>query len=87
MPTACGAGQELRALGALEAGNYMYMLSYSFHDDGTIAFRVGATGQNLPGRRTEAHVHSAHWRIDLDLVDGNKNSAMLMRHIENTSPA
>ena len=27
-------------------------------------------------------MHSAHWRIDIDLVDGNKNSAMLMKHIE-----
>jgi hypothetical protein len=78
-------GKELVLWAALEAGNYMYILSYSFHDDGTIAFRVGATGQNLPGKRTEAHVHSAHWRIDLDLVDGSKNSAMLMRHIENPS--
>ncbi len=60
----------------------MYLMSYSFHDDGTIAFRVGATGQNLPGQRYEAHVHSAHWRIDIDLVDGSKNSAMLMRHVE-----
>ncbi len=76
-------GRELVLWGALEAGNYMYILSYSFHDDGTIAFRVGATGQNLPGKRTEAHVHSAHWRIDLDLVDGSKNSAMLMKHVEN----
>ncbi len=76
-------GKELVLWGALEAGNYMYIMSYSFHDDGTIAFRVGATGQNLPGHRQEAHTHSAHWRIDIDLVDGKKNSAMLMRHIEN----
>ena len=45
-------------------------------------FASGATGQNLPGQRYEAHVHSAHWRIDIDLVDGSKNSAMLMRHVE-----
>ena len=60
----------------------MYIMSYAFHDDGTIAFRVGATGQNLPGQRYEAHVHSAHWRIDIDLFDGKKNSAMLMKHVE-----
>jgi Cu2+-containing amine oxidase len=60
----------------------MYLMSYAFHDDGTIAFRLGATGQNLPGQRQEAHVHSGHWRIDIDLVDGQKNSAMLMRHLE-----
>jgi Copper amine oxidase, enzyme domain len=78
-------GRELVLWAGLEAGNYMYLMSYAFHDDGTIAFRVGATGQNLPGRRTEAHVHSAHWRIDLDLVDGGKNSAMLMKHVESTA--
>jgi len=75
-------GRELVIWGALEAGNYMYLMSYAFHDDGTIAFRVGATGQNLPGHRYEAHTHSAHWRIDIDLFDGSKNSAMLMRHVE-----
>ena len=51
-------GRELVIWGALEAGNYMYLMSYSFHDDGTIALRVGATGQNLPGQRYEAHVHA-----------------------------
>ena len=75
-------GRELVLWGGLQAGNYMYIMSYAFQDDGTIALRVGATGQNLPGQRQEAHVHSAHWRIDMDLVDGRKNSAMLMRHVE-----
>ena len=75
-------GRELVIWGALEAGNYMYLMSYSFHDDGTISFRVGATGQNLPGHRQESHTHSAHWRIDIDLIDGKKNSAMVMRHVE-----
>jgi hypothetical protein len=75
-------GRELVLWAGLEAGNYMYLMSYSFYDDGTIAFRAGATGQNLPGHRQEAHVHSAHWRIDIDLFDADKNSAMLMRHIE-----
>jgi Cu2+-containing amine oxidase len=75
-------GRELVLWAGLEAGNYMYLMSYSFHDDGTIAFRLGATGQNLPGHRFEAHTHSAYWRIDIDLFGGSKNSAMLMRHIE-----
>jgi hypothetical protein len=75
-------GRELVIWSGLEAGNYMYIMSYAFQDDGTIAFRLGATGQNLPGKRFEAHTHSAHWRIDIDLVDGSKNSAMLMRHVE-----
>ncbi|MFO0892723.1 MAG: hypothetical protein U0790_26720 [Isosphaeraceae bacterium] len=75
-------GKELVLWGALEAGNYMYLMSYGFHDDGTVSFRVGATGQNLPGHRGEAHSHNAHWRIDIDLIDGKKNSAMVMRHVE-----
>ena len=75
-------GRELVIWAALEAGNYMYIMSYGFHDDGTISFRVGATGQNLPGHRQESHTHSAHWRIDIDLIDGRKNSAMVMRHVE-----
>src|SRR5271165_6080378 len=75
-------GKELVIWGAIEAANYMYLISYSFHDDGTISFRVGATGQNLPGHRNESHMHSAHWRIDIDLINGRKNSAMVMRHLE-----
>jgi primary-amine oxidase len=75
-------GKELVIWGGLEAANYMYLMSYSFHDDGTIQFRVGATGQNLPGQRYEAHMHSAYWRVDIDLIDGKNNSAMLMRHLE-----
>jgi len=78
-------GKELVIWGALEAGNYMYLMSYGFHDDGTISLRVGATGQNLPGHRQESHTHNAHWRIDMDLIDGKMNSAMLMRHVEETA--
>ncbi len=77
-------GRELVLWAGLQAGNYMYLMQYSFHDDGVVAFRVGATGQNLPGARKEPHMHDAHWRIDVDLVDGAKNSAMLMTHVEST---
>jgi hypothetical protein len=75
-------GRELVLWAGLEAGNYMYLMSYGFQDDGTVAFRVGATGQNLPGQRRQAHMHNAHWRIDIDLVDGARNSVMMMKHLE-----
>ena len=75
-------GREMVLWAGLEAGNYMYLMQYGFLDDGTITFRVGATGQNLPGSRKEAHMHDAHWRIDIDLVDGKKNDAMIMTHSE-----
>ena len=76
-------GRELVIWAGLEAGNYMYISPIRFTTTARSLFASVATGQNLPGQRTEAHVHSAHWRIDLDLVDGNKNSAMLMKHVEN----
>ena len=75
-------GREMVLWAGLEAGNYMYIMQYGFQDDGTIAFRVGATGQNLPGARKQPHMHDANWRIDIDLVDGSKNSTMLMTHAE-----
>ncbi|QEH33603.1 Primary amine oxidase precursor [Aquisphaera giovannonii] len=75
-------GRELVIWGALEAGNYMYLMSYGFHDDGAVSLRLGSTGQNLPGHRGEAHMHNTHWRIDMDLIDGRRNSAMVMRHVE-----
>ncbi len=48
-------------------------------------FGSGRPGKTFPGHRYEAHVHSAHWRIDIDLFDGKKNSAMLMKHVEDPS--
>ena len=75
-------GKEMVLWSGLQAGNYMYIMQYGFQDDGTITFRSGATGQNLPGARTEAHMHNTHWRIDIDLIDGAKNNAMVMRHVE-----
>jgi len=78
-------GREMVLWAGLQAGNYMYLMQYGFQDDGVITFRVGATGQNLPGARRMAHMHDAHWRIDVDLVDGSKNNAMLMTHSESPS--
>ncbi len=75
-------GREMVLWGGLQAGNYMYLMQYGFQDDGTITFRVGATGQNLPGSRQEAHMHNAYWRVDIDLFDGARNNAMMMSHKE-----
>jgi Cu2+-containing amine oxidase len=75
-------GEELVLWGAIDAANYRYMQEYTFRDDGMIIGRMGATGQNLPGRPLETHVHNALWRIDMDL-DGVTNNATLLRHFEN----
>ena len=77
-------GREMVLWAGLEAGNYMYLIQYGFQDDGTITFRVGATGQNLPGARKQPHMHNAYWRVDVDLIDGRKNNAMVMNHAETT---
>ena len=42
-------GHKLTLWAVVNAWNYRYVLSYSFHDDGSIDFRAGATGTNFPG--------------------------------------
>jgi primary-amine oxidase len=78
-------GQTLVLWGTINAANYNYVVHYGFRDDGMIEFRIGASAQNLPGRRTEAHMHLGLWRVDVDLGGAANNSVMLMRHVEPTS--
>lgn len=75
-------GQELVLWGTLGAGNYNYIMQYGFRDDGTIAFRLGATAQNLPGAEYEPHVHNGLWRVDIDLDGFMHDTAHVMRHLE-----
>lgn len=59
-------GEELLLWATYEAGNYEYIMQYGFRDDGTVTFRVGATGYNNtdPLRTFEGHMHTVLWRID-----------------------
>jgi|SRR5581483_9434506 len=75
-------GQKLVLWGALLAANYRYIIEYGFHDDGTIAFRVGSTGRNYGSREWEGHMHNGLWRIDVNLDGPNNNSVLVMDHIE-----
>lgn len=92
-PAGCKAmrrGQEMVLWGVLDAGNYDYITEYGFRDDGVVTFRVGSSGFNarqpaLPDG-TEAHIHDALWRVDIDLNGPNANSALLAWHPESTSP-
>lgn len=79
-------GQELLIWATIDAANYRYIQEYAFRDDGIIVGRMGATGQNLPGRELEAHAHTAIWRIDIDL-NGVTNNAARLRHSENPADA
>jgi primary-amine oxidase len=75
-------GQELILWGTLDAANYNYIIQYGFRDDGTIAFRIGATARNLPGMEEVAHMHNALWRVDLDLNGFPGDAGLLVRHLE-----
>jgi Cu2+-containing amine oxidase len=77
-------GRELVIWGTLDAANYNYIIEYAFRDDGSIAFRLGATARNLPGIETMAHMHGGLWRIDMDLAGAASDSASLVRHVEST---
>ena len=77
-------GHKMTLWGTLGAGNYNYLLSYAFHDDGMIEFRYGATALNLPSSPREAHVHNVIWRVNVDL-NGARNNVSVVRHIENTN--
>lgn len=77
-------GHKMTLWGTLSAGNYNYLLSYAFHDDGMIEFRSGATATNLPQKPFEAHMHNIIWRVNVDL-NGAQNTVSVMRHVENTN--
>ncbi len=74
--------QDLVLWSTLGAGNYNYLMEYSFRGDGTIGCRLGSTGRNLPGHETTGHMHHACWRIDVDLDDAEHNTVYLVKRQE-----
>jgi hypothetical protein len=74
-------GHKLTLWGSLIAGNYQYIFSYSFHDDGMIEVRAGATASNFPDFPWRAHMHNVTWRVNLDLGAAPTN-VHVMRHLE-----
>ncbi len=75
-------GQSLVVWGALNAANYRYIVEYGFHDDGTVACRVGSTGHNYGSREFEGHMHTGLWRVDVNLGGPDNNTVQVMEHIE-----
>ena len=80
-------GHELVLWATLDAYNYSYIMSYAFRDDGTVALRLGATGMNYPGSPYEGHMHSALWRIDIDLNGQDNDSVYEVSHNESLGSA
>jgi primary-amine oxidase len=75
-------GQELVLWAVLEAGNYHFIMQFGFQDDGSVSFRAGSTGANLPQRKDVSHMHNACWRVNVDLGGEGKNSVFVVRHKE-----
>jgi hypothetical protein len=77
-------GHKLTLWAVINAWNYRYILSYAFHDDGSIDFRAGATGTNFPGSERIAHTHNVLWRLNLRITDkprGGATNVHVLRHI------
>ncbi len=67
-----------------DAFNYDYIIQYTFHEDGSISFRVGATGFNLPGGTSKPHVHNGLWRVSTKLFGRLDNQAVDWVHVEDS---
>jgi hypothetical protein len=77
-------GYALKLFSVSHVGAYNYIPTWRFHDDGTIAPSVGATGRlqrfgtdplyGWPIRPTTttgiSHIHNYFWRLDFDFDDG-----------------
>jgi hypothetical protein len=77
-------GHKMTLWAVINAWNYRYVLSYAFHDDGSIDFRAGATGTNFPGSERIAHTHNVLWRINLRITNqakGGSTNVNVQRHI------
>jgi Cu2+-containing amine oxidase len=83
-------GQELALWGVYDAQNYDFIIDYRLRDDGSIGFRLGATGFNNPYveplSTTDAHMHSTLWRVDMDLNGADGDSAKVLSHHEGPTP-
>jgi primary-amine oxidase len=67
-----------------DAFNYDYIIQYTFHEDGSISFRDGATGYNLPGGQSKPHVHNPFWRVSTKLFSRTDNEALEFVHVEDS---
>ena len=73
--------QEVVVWGVYDGGNYDNIIEYTFREDGSIGFRYGATGYNLPSMPGASHVHNGLWRVSTKLFDRTDNEVLQFRHI------
>jgi len=80
-------GREVVLWSVLVAANYDYIFRWRFRDDGMVIGEIGATGTNLPGIPTQAHMHNAEWRMDIDLNGWPNDNAARVWHVESGASA
>lgn len=80
-------GQALRLWATMKAGNYSYVMSYTFTDAGKIRVRVGGTANNFKDLasgdfaadvNSGTHVHMGAWRMEFDLGNPQANQVNII---------
>jgi len=75
---------EVVVWGVYDGGNYDNIIEYTFREDGSIGFRYGATGYNLPGKTSASHVHNGLWRVSTKLFGRDHNQVLQFQHVMNS---
>jgi len=75
---------EVVVWGVYDGGNYDNIIEYTFREDGSIGFRYGATGYNLPGKTSASHVHNGLWRVSTKLFGRDDNQVLQFQHVMNS---
>jgi primary-amine oxidase len=75
-------GRDITVWATMGAGNYNYLIAFSFLDEGTIEMRAAGTAQNLPSKEYESHTHTVLWRIDPDIAGAGGDTPFIRRHVE-----
>jgi primary-amine oxidase len=77
--------QEVVVWSVYDAFNYDYIIEYTFHEDGRLTLRAGATGYNLPYDTSEPHVHNGFWRVSTKLLGRDDNQVVQFAHQEDSN--
>ncbi len=77
--------QEVVVWSVFDAFNYDYIIEYTFHEDGRVTFRSGASGFNLPGATSKSHVHNGLWRVSTKLLGRDDNELLDFVHVEDAN--
>lgn len=73
--------QEVVIWGVYDGQNYDNIIEYTFREDGSIGFRYGATGYDLPSKPNAAHVHNGLWRVSTQLFGRTDNEVLGFEHV------